>query len=88
MGETLKIKTRLQLREDLATLFTIEYAHLDGTDLLSEASAMFVVSSILLGLKREDILEIAGKAFDSLYQHQDLILSAQTNSLPDGVPEA
>ena len=70
-----KIKTRLQLRDELATLFTIDYEHLPAKELLSEASAVFVVCAILYGLEKKDVFDIAGGAFDKLAEQRDQILS-------------
>ena len=69
------VKTRIQLRESLAQLFTLEYEHLPAEELLSEAAACFVVCSILAGLEKDIAMEIAAGAYDQLHEHSDTILS-------------
>tara|TARA_R110002110_G_scaffold162785_10_gene362305 strand:+ start:922 stop:1176 length:255 start_codon:yes stop_codon:yes gene_type:complete len=74
-------KTRIQLRDALAELFTLKFDHLPAQELLSESAAAFVVCAILYGLEKEDALEIIAGAFDQLGEHKDQILSLH---LPTG----
>mgnify|MGYP003625331301 CR=1 FL=1 len=76
-----EVKTRMQLRDALAALFTLEFEHLPAQELLSESAAAFVVCAILYGLEKKDALEITSGAFDQLEEHKDQILSLH---LPTG----
>ena len=83
---TEEIKTRLQLRDELAGLFTVKYAHLPTKELLSEAAATYVVCSIMTGLERDVVLSIVGEAYDKLNEHREQILSM--NLPPTEIAEA
>ena len=72
---TEEIKTRLHLRDELAGLFTVKYAHLPTKELLSEAAATYVVCSIMTGLEEDAVLSIVGEAYDKLNEHREQILS-------------
>ena len=68
-------KTRLHLRDRLATLFTVEYSHLPAPEVLSECAAAYTICAIFCDLDREGTLATVGTAYDKLDEHRDQILS-------------
>ena len=90
MSETIvDLNTRIQLRDDIAHLFTQKYSHLPATELISEAAAMYVVVTLLSGYDQEVVQDLVGEAYDNLSKHEALIQGAHlAANLPDGTPEA